>query len=779
MAPAAVAFFRDPSRELDVAAVTGTAGKTTTTYLLFEILRAAGRRPGLLTNLERRVGDDVRPAALNTPEAIDLQRLLREMVDAGNTACAMEATSHASVQGRLDGVRFAVLVFTNLAHEHLDFHGTMEEYFAAKRRLFAQAERAVVNVGDPWGRRLAAELDDPIVFDADRDALDANLKLRGRFNFENALGAAAAARALGIGEDAIRDGIEAVDGVPGRLEFVDEGQPFAVIVDYAHKPASLERVLHEARRLSEGRVICVFGCGGDRDREKRPLMGRIAHELADVAIVTSDNPRSEDPLAIIDEIARRRARARGRARPARGDRKGDRVRPRRRRRADRGQGPRAGAGDRGREASLRRSRGRARRVARAAARVIPLRLDMLRDLVPGQWERAVWASEVTGVQVDSRRIEEGDLFVAVGDGAAYTKHAFARGAAATLVPDEPVRGARRDRGRGARPQQRALRRDHRLDGEDVDEGHPRRDLRRSRRGRSRRSRASTTRSACRSRFAGSSPTPRSASSSWRCAGSARSPSSASSLGPHIGVITNIAPVHLEKVGDARRRRAREERADRCAAARRHGDRSRRLSRRPRRHRRRPRRRGRDARVVRAAASAHVDRHRRRSTSARSTSRRTRSSRSPRRARSASTSPSGSTSPFAEWRNQELPLPGGGLLVNDAWNANPLSMRAALEHLRVLAAGRRRVAVLGEMAELGSYSDEAHDEVARSIAEIGVDVLISVGERARVYGGSYAADADEALTLVRAELEPGDCVLVKGARALGLERVADALAGVTA
>ncbi|MFL6016045.1 MAG: Mur ligase family protein [Gaiellaceae bacterium] len=302
MAPAAVAFFRDPSRELDVAAVTGTAGKTTTTYLLYEILRAAGRRPGLLTNLERRVGEEVRQASLNTPEAIDLQRLFREMVDTGNASCAMEATSHASVQGRLDGVRFAVLVFTNLAHEHLDFHRTMEAYFAAKRRLFAQAARAVINVGDPWGRRLAAELDDPIVFDADRDALDANLKLRGRFNLENALAAAAAARALGIGEDAIRDGIEAVDGVPGRLEFVDEGQPFAVIVDYAHKPASLERVLHEARRLSDGRVICVFGCGGDRDREKRPLMARIAHDLADMAIVTSDNPRSEDPLAIIDEI---------------------------------------------------------------------------------------------------------------------------------------------------------------------------------------------------------------------------------------------------------------------------------------------------------------------------------------------------------------------------------------------------------------------------------------------------------------------------------------------
>src|SRR6266540_3443011 len=160
MAPAAVAFFGDPSSELDVAAVTGTAGKTTTTYLLYEILHAAGRTPGLLTNMERRVGDETRPAALNTPEAIDLQRLFREMIDAGNAACAMEATSHASVQGRLDGVRFKVLVFTNLAHEHLDFHGTLEAYFAAKRRLFAQAEHAVVNVGDVWGRRLAAELPD-------------------------------------------------------------------------------------------------------------------------------------------------------------------------------------------------------------------------------------------------------------------------------------------------------------------------------------------------------------------------------------------------------------------------------------------------------------------------------------------------------------------------------------------------------------------------------------------------------------------------------------------
>ena len=302
MARAAVAFYGDPSQQLDVAGVTGTAGKTTTTYFLYEILRAAGRRPGLLTNIERRVGDQARPAALNTPEAIDLQRLLREMVDAGNTSCAMEATSHASVQGRLDGVRFAVLVFTNLAHEHLDFHGSMEAYFDAKRRLFAQAEHAVVNLGDVWGRRLAAELPEAVTFDAARDRLDAKLKLPGRFNVENALGAAAAARALGVGEAAIAEGLEAVEGVPGRFELVDEGQPFAVIVDYSHKPASLERVLEEARNLARGRVLCVFGCGGDRDRDKRPLMGAIASKLADVAIVTSDNPRSEEPLAIIEEV---------------------------------------------------------------------------------------------------------------------------------------------------------------------------------------------------------------------------------------------------------------------------------------------------------------------------------------------------------------------------------------------------------------------------------------------------------------------------------------------
>jgi UDP-N-acetylmuramoyl-L-alanyl-D-glutamate--2,6-diaminopimelate ligase len=302
MPPAAVLFFDDPSHELEVAAVTGTNGKTTTAFLLHSILAAAGRRPGLLTNIERRAGGETLPIGLNTPESVDLQRLFRRMLDTGDRSCAMEATSIAAAKGRLDGTRFAVLVFTNLTQDHLDFHGTMEEYFAAKRTLFAQADRAVVNVGDPWGRRLAHELPDARTFTPDDDLGGLDLKLRGRFNRTNALGAIWAARELGVDEPSIRMGVEALAGVPGRFESVDAGQPFTVIVDYAHTPDSLENVLRAARELG-GRLTVVFGAGGDRDRDKRPLMGRIAAELADRAIVTTDNPRSEDPAAIAREVA--------------------------------------------------------------------------------------------------------------------------------------------------------------------------------------------------------------------------------------------------------------------------------------------------------------------------------------------------------------------------------------------------------------------------------------------------------------------------------------------
>ena len=329
MAQAAVVFFGNPTEELEVAGVTGTNGKTTTTFLVHSILASAGRRPGLLGTIESRIGGERRAAIRTTPEAIDLQRAFREMLDAGDRSSALEATSHGSELGRLDGVRFSALAFTNLGQDHLDFHGTVERYFEAKRRLFVTGDPppAAVNVGDEHGRRLAEELralgqDRLLTFGFADDAdirpeqlelgahgarlgaggIDLRTSLRGRFNVENVLAAVAVGRLLGIEDEAVAAGVEALEGVPGRFEAVDEGQPFAVVVDYSHKPEALENVLRTARELASNRVICVFGCGGDRDRGKRPVMGRIAAELTDVAIVTSDNPRSEDPEAIIAEV---------------------------------------------------------------------------------------------------------------------------------------------------------------------------------------------------------------------------------------------------------------------------------------------------------------------------------------------------------------------------------------------------------------------------------------------------------------------------------------------
>jgi UDP-N-acetylmuramoyl-L-alanyl-D-glutamate--2,6-diaminopimelate ligase len=328
MAVAADEFFGRPTTELAVAGVTGTSGKTSTAFLLYAVLAAARRRPGLLGTVETRVDGERRPATRTTAEAIDLQRLFREMLDAGDRSCAMEATSHGSALGRLDRVRFAALVFTNLSQDHLDFHPTMEDYFEAKRRLFfgADAPPAAVNVGDDHGRGLAEELraagtplltfglaDDAEIRPESLDVsgsvtslvaggIALRTRLRGRFNVENVLGTLAAARLLGLPDDAIAAGVESVGGVPGRFEIVDEGQPFTVVVDYSHKPGALENVLRAARELTTGQVLCVFGCGGDRDPGKRPQMGRIASELADVAILTSDNPRSEDPATIAEAV---------------------------------------------------------------------------------------------------------------------------------------------------------------------------------------------------------------------------------------------------------------------------------------------------------------------------------------------------------------------------------------------------------------------------------------------------------------------------------------------
>ena len=331
---AAAAIHGYPSRALTLVGVTGTNGKTTTTHLLESAFRAAGHVTGLIGTVQTRVAGQAVPGVRTTPESTDLQRLLARMVSAGATAAAMEVSSHGLALGRVAGTSFAVAVFTNLSQDHLDFHADLEDYYAAKARLFlpAHTQAAVVNVDDPWGHRLAAAAPVPVLRvslsgaaeDADVTALDADegpegwtitvacagmrLRLRtrllGRFNAENALCALAAAHAAGIDLDAAAAGIAALDGVPGRMERVDAGQPFTVLVDYAHTPDSVAHVLSAARSLAgHKRVLVVVGCGGDRDPTKRPLMGRVAAQLADFVVLTSDNPRSEDPLAILDMMA--------------------------------------------------------------------------------------------------------------------------------------------------------------------------------------------------------------------------------------------------------------------------------------------------------------------------------------------------------------------------------------------------------------------------------------------------------------------------------------------
>ncbi|MDP9188172.1 MAG: UDP-N-acetylmuramoyl-L-alanyl-D-glutamate--2,6-diaminopimelate ligase [Actinomycetota bacterium] len=340
MAPLAAAFHGDPSAELITVGITGTNGKTTTAFLVRRLLESAGLRSGLLGTVRRIVGGEAEEVERTTPEAIDLQATFARMLAAGDRACVMEVSSHALVLHRADAIHFDAKVFTNLTQDHLDFHADMDDYFAAKRLLFGGAEQtpgepgggiAVVNVDDPYGRRLAADLATSpgglVTFsaagaDADLSAgdvsfdaggarfrartpageLEVTTPLPGHFNVENAVAALATAQALGLDLPQAAAALAEADPVPGRFEPIDEGQPFGVLVDYAHTPDSLENVLEAARRLTSGRLISVFGCGGDRDRDKRPLMGRAAAEGSDLAVITSDNPRSEDPGAIIAQI---------------------------------------------------------------------------------------------------------------------------------------------------------------------------------------------------------------------------------------------------------------------------------------------------------------------------------------------------------------------------------------------------------------------------------------------------------------------------------------------
>jgi UDP-N-acetylmuramoyl-L-alanyl-D-glutamate--2,6-diaminopimelate ligase len=340
MAPIAATFFGRPSSSLTMVGVTGTNGKTTTTFLLRHVLEATGRRTGLLGTVQSVVGGQMEEVERTTPEAVDLQRSLRRMVDAGDDACVMEVSSHALELHRADAIEFDCVVFTNLTQDHLDFHGTLESYFGAKRRLFVAGGSPtprvpLINIDDEWGRMLTEELaegghTETVTFAVEREAdyrahdvdlgpagstfvchtpggeVPVRLGLPGVFNVYNALAALAAATSVGVELGAAADALSGAQHVPGRFEPIDEGQEFSVLVDYAHTPDSLASVLWAARKLLGGngsaRLVCVFGAGGDRDQAKRPLMGEAARRLADHVIVTSDNPRSEDPESIIAGI---------------------------------------------------------------------------------------------------------------------------------------------------------------------------------------------------------------------------------------------------------------------------------------------------------------------------------------------------------------------------------------------------------------------------------------------------------------------------------------------
>ncbi len=332
LARLAAAYYEDPSRELLVVGTTGTNGKTTTTYLVEAILEEAGIPCGRISSVSYRVREDLHPAERTTPEAPDLQRMMRAMVDAGSRGCVLEVSSHALELRRTECTAFNTAVFTNLTRDHLDFHGDMTRYFAAKRRLFDTLDAkspAVINVDDEFGRKLASSVPRPVTYGLDeradvrpdrielssdgmvldvrtpRGALALRSRLLGRSNAYNVVAAAAVAAALGLPFRAIERGLASVDSVPGRMELVsDASDDVRVLVDFAHTDDALKGLLETARPLARRRLITVFGCGGDRDRTKRPLMGTVAGRLSDLVVVTSDNPRSEDPAEIAREVER-------------------------------------------------------------------------------------------------------------------------------------------------------------------------------------------------------------------------------------------------------------------------------------------------------------------------------------------------------------------------------------------------------------------------------------------------------------------------------------------
>lgn len=328
-------FYRHPSRDLTLVGVTGTNGKGLTSHFLYHILRKAGVSTATLGTLGAQLNGTPLPwSERTTPEAPQIQQSLREIVDRGGEVAIMEVSSHALAQDRTWGCEFDIAVFTNLSHDHLDYHRSLEEYFRTKLRLFTLYPSAswkdfvaVINIDDPYGKILAQKITSPyITYGTSEEALvrgyiiqfspsfllfslqtpegetEVRLPLGGLFNLHNALASASVALALGVKLESIKQGLEEVSPLPGRMEIIDEGQDFTLIIDYAHTPKGLEDILLSLKPVCEGKLITVFGCGGDRDREKRPLMGKIASEISDLVIVTSDNSRSEDPNAIIEDI---------------------------------------------------------------------------------------------------------------------------------------------------------------------------------------------------------------------------------------------------------------------------------------------------------------------------------------------------------------------------------------------------------------------------------------------------------------------------------------------
>ena len=330
---AASSFFGHPSKSMKLVGVTGTKGKTTVTNLIKQILTEHGEKVGLIGTIQNEIGDEVIHAENTTPEAMELESLYARMRDAGCGTCVMEVSSHALEQERIGDSFYHTAVFTNLSHEHLDYHGNMENYYAAKRKLFSRCAGAVIGIDDEHGRRLLSELPEiageiPVLtFSAESESADLYAKeivchpdrvefiwvyqgheypvrfaMPGLFSVRNALAAAAACLMEGISPEAIVKALSDVRGVKGRIEIIPTGRDFTVITDYAHAPDPLENVLSSLKETVRGRLICLFGCGGDRDRTKRPLMAEAAAKYADFVIVTSDNPRTEDPEAIIQEI---------------------------------------------------------------------------------------------------------------------------------------------------------------------------------------------------------------------------------------------------------------------------------------------------------------------------------------------------------------------------------------------------------------------------------------------------------------------------------------------